>query len=80
MLKQVQKKRQNTQEMPFYNNRSMVNVLFHLDRKGDYYFNNILMMVFLVPHPNHGCLYIWEVEALYKKYLSQASNYTYSSY
>eukprot|EP00435_Cladocopium_sp_Y103_P072315 s204_g39.t2 len=26
----------------------MVNVLFHLDRKGDYYFNNILMMVFLV--------------------------------
>ena len=36
-----------SKELPFYNQRSMVNVIFHLDRKGDYYFNNILMMVFL---------------------------------
>ena len=27
----------------------MVNVIFHLDRQGDYYFNNMLLMVFLVP-------------------------------
>lgn len=40
--------RYNDYELPFYNQRSMVNVIFHLDRKGDYYFNNILMMVFLV--------------------------------
>lgn len=36
-------------ECPFPKQRSMVNVLFHLDRKGDYYFNNILILVFLVP-------------------------------
>ncbi|CAK9080176.1 unnamed protein product [Durusdinium trenchii] len=35
-------------ECPFPKQRSMVNVLFHLDRKGDYYFNNILILVFLV--------------------------------
>ncbi|CAK9045486.1 unnamed protein product [Durusdinium trenchii] len=35
-------------ELPFPSQRSMVNVIFHLDRQGDYYFNNMLLMVFLV--------------------------------
>lgn len=40
--------RYNDYEIPYYTQRSMLNLLFHLDRRGDYYFNNILLMVFLV--------------------------------
>lgn len=38
--------RYNDYELPFWTQRSLITVMFHVERKGDYYFNNILLMVF----------------------------------
>lgn len=51
--------RYNDHEMPFWTQRSLITVMFHVERKGDYYFNNILLMVFFAARQQGN----WAIEA-----------------